>query len=284
MKFYKHLITSVILLSFSFIINAQDQIVLKSKKVIQCKIVEVGTSDIKYKLIEKRQDLTFSIEKFKVKKIIFSDGEVMNVSTNELYNKDNYLDDKPNAIKVNFLSPLSGSFQMSYEHSIKPGMSLEGNFGIIGLGADIMDLNPAGACIGFGIKFIASPDFYMERMRYAHILKGIYVNPNLQFSIFSFDNLIYLHQPFPNGDNYQRVRVGQSGGALLINVGKQWVFNNIFVIDYNVGFGYGFTNQSDIISTSYNFSSFSNELPIAWSSNFRIGFLIKGKENTLKEE
>lgn len=284
MKFFKHLITLVILLSFSLIINAQDQIILKTKKVIQCKIVEVGVTDIKYKLVEKRQDLTFSIEKYKVKKIIFSDGEVMDVSTNEFYNKDNYSDDKPNAIKANFLSPLFGSFQMSFEHSIKPGMSLEGNFGIIGLGTDLSDVNPAGACIGFGIKFIASPDFYMERMRYAHILNGIYINPNIQFSVFSLDKVVYLSQPLPNGENYQKVRVGQSGGALLISVGRQWVFSNVFVVDFNTGFGYGFTNQSDIASTSYNFSSLSNELPIAWSSNFRIGFLIKGKETTLKDE
>lgn len=54
MKFFKHLITLVILLNFSLIINAQDQIILKTKKVIQCKIVEVGVTDIKYKLVEKR--------------------------------------------------------------------------------------------------------------------------------------------------------------------------------------------------------------------------------------
>jgi len=112
MKALRIIITAVILLGFSTLINAQDQIVLKSKKVIICKIVEVGVSDIKYKLPEKRQDLTFTISKVKIRKLIFDDGTVMNVASDELYDKSNYLDDKPNALKVNFLSPLAGSFQL----------------------------------------------------------------------------------------------------------------------------------------------------------------------------
>ena len=284
MKTIRLLLITFILLSISTFIKAQDKIILKSKKVIECKIIEVGVSEIKYKLPEKRQDLTFSISKHKVKKIVLEDGTSMNVASNELYDKSNYMEDRPNALKINFLSPLTGSLQMSYEHSLKPGISIEGNAGIIGIGGDPAELNAAGACFGFGIKFIASPDFYMERMLYAHILKGIYVNPNLQFSIFSYDKKVYQQTPLPNGEYYQNVRIGQSGAALLISVGKQWVFSNIFLIDYNIGLGYGFTNQSDFASTSYNFSSFTKEFPIAWSSNFRIGILLKGKQTELLDE
>ncbi|OIP00473.1 MAG: hypothetical protein AUJ98_07990 [Bacteroidetes bacterium CG2_30_33_31] len=280
MKALKLISLIFVFVSLTNNIFSQDKIYLKTKKIIECKIIEFGTDAIKYKFVDTRQDLTFSISKDKVRKVVFEDGTVMDVQSNEMLNSDNYIDDRPNAIKFNYLSPLAGSFQFSYEHSIKPRISLEGNAGIIGLGFNTSYEHPLGMLGGFGIKFMAPPDFFLENMKFAHILNGLYVNPNIQFSTFGRDNHVYS-TTFPVVD--QIIRTNSSGIAILISVGRQTVYSNVFLFDYNAGFGYGFTTNNNTLTTNmfttnYNFISFGSQFPIAFSWNFRIGFLFNGKK------
>ncbi len=249
---------------------AQDVILKKDNELIQCKIKEIGLDEIKYTLPEFSEDVSFSIDKDKITKIIFENGKEMSFQK-EMTNPENYVDNKKNALKISFLSPLAGSTSFSYERSLRPGRSLEGTIGIIGLGIDNQDENAGGAFVKFGYKFIKDPDFYLRGMRYAHILKGGYIKPELSMAFFSHDSWYFIdYYPYESGQQRENV----FSGTVQLVFGKQWVFDNAFLVDLFAGAGYGFSS-SEYGSYNYGFVTADNSFPVSFSSGIKIGFLFK---------
>lgn len=253
---------------------SQDQIHKRNDEIIQCKVKEIGMDEIKYALPDYPADLLFSIDKNNVSKVVFENGQEMTFQV-ELSNPENYTDNKKNVIKVDFLSPLTGNTTFYYERSIKPGRSLEAGLGIIGLGIDVGERNAAGFFTKFGMKFIKSPDFYLRGMRYAHILKGGYVKPELTLGYYAMDREIYYYDGFYNG-NYSEERQNVITGAILLNVGKQWVFDNAFLVDFYFGIGYGFDSTNDY-DEGYHFGFLmpGEDVPISFSAGLKLGWLFK---------
>jgi hypothetical protein len=267
----------IILFFFVQPVVSQDLIIKKTQDTIFCKIKEIATDDIKYSLPEYPDDLRFSIEKGKVIKAVFSNGKEM-VFVDEFSNPENYIGQKKNAIKIDFMSPLTGNTTFAFEHSLKPGRSIEGTLGIIGLGIDPNDYDPRGAFLKFGMKFIKSPDFYMRGMRYAHILKGAYVKPEISFGYYSreFDFHDYSSSYYYN---YYTRREDVFTGAFHLDIGKQWVFDDAFLLDFFFGLGYGFAtypnNYYDDPTYQYGYIIVSETVPISLSAGLKIGFLLK---------
>ena len=155
----------------------------------------------------------------------------------------------------------------SFEHCIKPGASWEATLGIVGIGFENPD-DAAGVAVKGRYKFIKSPDFYLQGMRYAHILKGKYVAPELLFATYKGTN---KYDWSGVKETYHRVKI-----AAVINIGNQWIFNDIFLLDLHFGLGYGYSNSEEFASSyPYVFSVASNDFPLAFSWGFRIGLLIK---------
>lgn len=253
----------------------QDQIIKKNYDVLNCKIKEVGMDEIKYTLPDFPSDVTFSIDKEAVQKVIFSNGKEL-IIQQEMTNPANYVDNKKNAIKIDFLSPLTGNTTFSYERSLKPARSIEGTLGIIGLGADPNEVDPRGAFMKFGMKFIKSPDFYLRGMRYAHILKGSYIRPEIQFGYYSRLDDVYYEDPYGYYGGYYQEREESFTMALLLNIGKQWVFDNSFLVDWYFGVGYGFdSNDNSYSEYHYSFANASDAVPISLTAGLKIGFLFK---------
>jgi len=248
---------------------AQDIIIKKDNQTIKCKIKEIGTDDIKYILPEYASDVTFAIAKDNVTKIVFENGKEMSFQK-EMNNPENYLDNKKNALKINFLSPLYGSTSFSYEKSLKPGRSIEGTLGFIGLGIDHLGENPGGAFVKFGYKFIKDPDFYLRGMRYAHVLKGAYFKPELGIAVFARDGSMYNDY----GQYQENARETVAAAALHLVLGKQWIIDNAFLVDLYAGLGYG-VSSTDETSFYYGFSISGSSFPISFSSGLKIGFLFK---------
>ncbi|MEN8224438.1 MAG: hypothetical protein ABFS05_03675 [Bacteroidota bacterium] len=265
----KYLFISLIslLLITSGNLFGQDQIFKRNQEVIHCKVKEIGTESIKYNLPDYSEDVVFAIERDKIFKIVFEDGKELKFMK-EIENPENYADNKKNAIKIDFLSPLTGNTSFSFEHSIAPGRSIEAGLGIIGLGFDPDDRNPAGAFIRFGYKFIKSPDFYFNKLRYAHILKGAYVKPEISVGMYSKDvNEYYLE----GGSHISREQT--FSGTIHLVLGKQWVFSNVFLVDFFGGIGYGFDDGDG--GYHYGYSTNQSEFPISGSAGLKIGLLIK---------
>ncbi len=256
---------------FSLTGFAQDKIIKTDNDTIQCLIKEIGDDEIKYILKDFRGDILFGIDKNKVSRVIFGDGKELTF-TNSMYDPAQYERQNKNALKIGFLSPLFGATSFSFEHSLKPGSSLEATLGIIGLGTDIGGDDASGLYLKLGYKFIKSPDFYLKGMRYAHILKGAYIRPEISFSSYSRDPYRdYYYNESQSASSLQKNQ--NTMFAVMINFGKQWVMQDRFLIDWFTGVGYGFGHSNDSEGFHYAFTGGIPEFPLAITSGLRIGVL-----------
>ncbi len=274
MKSKSILISFITALSFIQVLNAQDIMIKKTQDTVFCKIREIGTDDIKYSLPNYPDDVDFSIDKNKVIKVVFSSGQEIRFQE-EMTNPENYADNKKNALKIDFLSPMTGNLTLGYERSLKPGQSIEAAVGFIGAGKTSNDINPAGVFLKVGMKFIKSPDFYLRGMRYAHVLKGGYVKPEFAMSFYSRDYISYEHNYVTYNSTRTRNRESVVSGAVLLNLGKQWIYNNSFLVDFYGGVGYGFQTGEYDGGYQYGYEIITEELPLTFSAGLKIGFLFK---------
>ena len=119
----------------------------------------------------------------------------------------------------------------------------------------------------FGYKFIKGPDFYNKGTRFDHILRGAYVRPEISFSSYSLNSNQSLNSS--TGPKVNTTMV-----AFMINFGKQWVFQDRFLIDWFFGLGYGTGSNSDQNgSWHYAFVGGASSFPIAVTTGIRIGVL-----------
>jgi len=258
---------------------------MTSGKIIECKVTEVGTEEIKYKVSKEIDAAVYAVKKIDVKKIEFADGRIENFQ-DDLENPDLYGDNNKNAWKIDFISPLLGSTIFSYERSIKPGFSIEGSLGIIGLGMSPNNSKSRGAFVKFGPRFMRTPDFRKGSLRYYHVLKGAYVQPQVLFGAFNSDvsyGIIGI-----NGPSQVNSHTTTTYGSLMVVFGKQSVFSNVFLLDFYSGIGWGFTSTSkqNIPQNSFNFESNPNRnaygaaiggsnFPLAATVGLKLGFLTK---------
>lgn len=266
----KNLFILILLLStLSLTLSAQDRIIKTTKDTIVCQIKEIGDDEIKYTQKDFRGDLIFGIDKNKVSRVIFSDGKELTFK-DSMYDPAKYEKQNKNALKVGFLSPLFGATSFTFEHSLKPGASIEATLGIIGLGDDINDESSSGLYLKFGYKFIKSPDFYLKGMQYSHILKGAYIRPEVSFATYS---------AVPHNYNYNNPGVVAGNKetvtmfAIMLNTGKQWVVNDRFLIDWFIGAGYGFGDSQNSNGFRFAFAGGGSDTKFVISSGLRIGVL-----------
>lgn len=267
MKMIKYILLTALTTIFLVPAFAQDIIIRSNQDTIQCKIREIGSDEIKYVLPDYPQDVLFTITKEKVTKLVFSNGKEMTF-INEMDNPENYADQHKNAIKVDFLSPLTGNTTLAYERSLKPGQSFEASLGVIGLGNDPNNYNPRGTFMKFGMKFIKSPDFYLKGMRYAHILKGTYVKPEIGFGYYAKDTEEW--DGYYGGDGYYNDRKDFFSVIVQVVIGKQWVVNDVFLVDFYGGVGYGFDDGDGHYHYGY---SITPDVPLSFSAGLKIGVL-----------
>jgi hypothetical protein len=254
------------------ILQAQDTIVKRDNERIVCKIKEISTDQIKCLFLNNGKEILWSIDKNDVIKVILSNGAVMNFS-NSMYKPENYEGQRKNCIKLQVLTPIYGYTTISYEHSLKPGSSIEGTVAIIGLGdqrvlkflgnggSSFSELPSRGLTFKLGYKYISTKGSY--GIRNDHLLKGFYLRPEIAASFYKRYN-IYIPEIRQNdNENYSSV-------AILFNVGKQWIFSNFVALDIFAGLGYGYSSDNSF-SLRYGFTTGNND--IAYSTGFRLGIL-----------
>ncbi len=275
---------SVFLLPLFFLLAlqgwSQDVILKKNDEIINCKIKEIGLDEVKYTLPEYSADVLFTLDKDDITKVVFENGKEM-VFEQAMNNPENYSNNRKNALKMEFLSPLFGNTTFAWEHSLKPGRSYEVTLGIAGMGMDTYSEDPSGVFTKFGYKFIKSPDFYLRGLRYAHLLKGSYFKPEISLGVVGMDVFTYrevydpINQWYYYNEDSRRETV--FAAAIQAVIGKQWVFDNAFLVDLHFGLGYGFSSAPDNWSNTYRsgFITSSDGAPVSVSGGFKIGFLLK---------
>jgi hypothetical protein len=257
--------------------QAQDKIYKKSGKILNVKIIEIGVEDIRYRQQDQPDGVIYAIEKIDVEKVVLENGLTQRFEQDNLVNSEIYADQRKQALKISFLAPLVGYTRFTYERAIKPGHSWEAKLGIIGLGrkGGLFDIssNQAGAFLAAGYKFILQPDYRTARQRYTHILKGSYFSPEIAFGAYSQDATSYSWL-----GTTTTTKVRTNYGCVVLSFGKQWVINDIFLIDIAYGLGYGSfsrsnnSNESLDIAGGYGYTVLSNGLVSA--SKLNIGILL----------
>ncbi len=280
----KKLLTTTIVIVICAISStlAQDKIFKKDKSVIDCKITEVGLNEVKYKESAESDGPVISVAVDDLIKVVLASGRVIEFK-DPLNDPASYEDNKKTALKLHFLSPALEHLTFSYERSIKPGRSFESQFGLIGVGFDTDEFNKSsGISLGAAYKFMRTPDFYSQRLKYAHILKGSYIKPEVLLSIYQNEHTYQdFSTPTPRSVNQKQDIVA---GAILINLGKQIVYDNFFLIDYSFGIGYGFSTQEDRQFYEYGpsqrvyhygFILANSPNPLVFSAKIKVGILLK---------
>lgn len=262
-------LTIFLLLIISISAFAQDRIIKKNNDVINCKVSEIATDEIKYYYTD-NPNLIFGIDKALVDRIEFATGEIVVIEKNTLQNTEYYANQNRNALKFNFLSPLFGTTEFAFERSVTPSRSWETALGIVGLGNDIQGIDPRGVYGKFAFKLKRSPDYYMHRMHYSHLLKGAYIAPEIALRYIAYDQETYAY--YGSASQYSIDREKLFTMAIMLKLGKQWVFDDAFLIDIYAGLGYGFGGD-DYDGLPYGFIVAPDEFPIALSSGIRIGWV-----------
>lgn len=276
---------------------AQDKIYKKGGEILEVKVIEIGTDEIKYKLFNDQNGPSYSLDKDRILKIIYQNGRTESYQSN-LKDPELYADQSKNAVKINFLSPLLGYTQLNFEHNLKPGRSYELALGIIGLGkrqelGSIYDANTQtnmlkyrearGLFLGGGYKFSKLPDFVNKGSKYSHVMQGPYAKPELILGLYGQNQLRNS-----SGNTNQADRETLVFGGLLINLGQQWVLGDAFLIDVYGGLGYAFDSRSrkrdveGIYYDNYVGSHFAlitgGNSGIGFTGGFKVGLLLNPKK------
>lgn len=268
-------------------LQAQDKIYRKNGKIISATIIEIGSSEIKYKNAGEENSPVYVLERDRINKIVYENGKVESFIPN-LRDPEQYAEQLHKAIKIDFLGPLLGYSQISFEKSTGVGKGYELTLGIIGAGKNqVLDYyysslrlekrNQFGISLAAGYKFSKLPDFLFGRTRFTHLMQGGYAKPIIYLGNYSENRVAYKAN-----NQYVVERQNIFFGALQIELGKQWVFGDKFLIDTYWGFGYGFDNKkSDGFyndnTSAYNYINARLGRSPGFSTTFaiKLGLLIK---------
>jgi hypothetical protein len=268
---------------------SQDKIYKLKGNVILAKVIEIGTDEIKYKLFESPDGPVYVVDKSTLNKIEFADGRVEKYKLS-IKDPQNYEGQLTKAIKINFLAPLLGFTQFSYEKSISPLKGYELGLGIIGAGRNFQidnyyvngqyqpyKRNAFGLYIDAGYKFNKLPTFFSKGTRMMHIMQGTYVKPTATLGYYA-DNAINYKTNTPVLERRHNVF-----GALMLNFGHQWVFGDKLLLDMFYGLGYAFDNSkgNDTYYTDNLYNHFviqktgGGGANLGLSGGIKVGLLIK---------
>ncbi len=285
-------------LSLSLSAAAQDKIYKKGGEVIEATISEVGTDEIKYKVYKNTEGPVYTIEKARILKVVYQNGRTEVYQSNAMNDPELYADQAKNAIKINFLAPLLGFTQLNFEHNMRPGRSYEATLGIIGLGKkqELYNYNfsstsqpttyrdQGGVFFGGGFKLSRMPDMVSGKEHFNHVMQGAYIKPELLFGFYSENLNSYNTTTRRNSI----VKKDVSFGALMLNLGKQWVLGEIMVLDVYGGVGYAIDNlnnetlngerlESDLLGSHFAILA-GGESGLGFAGGIKVGILLNKKK------
>lgn len=264
----------IVLISITNVCKAQDLIYKKDNKVLKTVIIEIGSDEIRYKEFSNQNVNVLSIKKSDVVKIRTASGKEILLEQGSSYSLDN-----KHAFKVDLISWSTTKLTFAFEKSLKPGKSREYQIGFIGIGAKLKDVETVGGLFfRYGIKFIRSPEKYIKEGNEAHLLKGSYIRPEITFGIFDErgKNIEEWYNPntkthYTITNKYHR---SVAYGAIMLNVGKQWVMDDDYLIDFFWGMGLGMASKDDTEMKGINYSMVGSN-PIYFQLGLKVGMLYK---------
>lgn len=289
---------------------AQDRIYPRnSKKFIKAKISEVGLDEIKYKEFDNQDGPVFSIEKDEIEKIEYASGRIEKFEQS-ISAKVSIAEMHKNNLKIGFLSPIFCHLHISFEKGVKQGQSWEVHSTFIGVGqrpypytyyrpntdfSEYYYKKQAGLMVGAGYKFSFTPDYIVRGSRSRHILQGSFFRPSAYLGGFKY-NTYSINM----SNNISTKKTTIFTGALIAELGKQWIMSNRASLEIYGGIGYGFDTRpiinrdfasvSDYTSFYYLYNRLSNNPSsnsfLVINGGIKLGYLFhtkKERENLKKK-
>lgn len=276
----------VLLLSAQFLFG-QDIILKRNNEIMNCLILNIEEDAVKYKFPGHPVDSIYFISKDALVKVVFENGIELRFDENDS-DIDGLVPARNSALKMEFLSPLTGNTTFTYERKLERGRSIEGTIGIIGLGVYAPKPNAGGLLLKAGYKFIFVPDRFQYGLQYAQPLKGSYLKPEIMIGFYAANmEYSYDHYVVDYGYPYYTTSLASKhasvfSAALQLVMGKQWIIDNTLLLDVYAGVGYGFASFSkyneDHYYTNGNYHygyTIGTEIPVSFSAGFKIGLPLK---------
>lgn len=282
-------IVFIALLALGNSLHAQDKIFRKNGQIVKSKIIEIGTGDVKYKVFGDENGPVYVLEKDRISKIVFENGRTEKFIP-DLKDLEQYEGQLRQGIKLDFIGPLLGYTQITYEKSTGVGKGYELTLGIIGAGKNqtlewfdnnlrTEKKNQFGITLAAGYKFSKLPDFLFGRTRFTHLMQGGYAKPIFYIGRYGENRLA-------DKGNAQIVveRKNITFAALQLELGKQWVFGERFLLDLYWGFGYGFDNKKgnndyygndDTDAYNYINARAGRSPGLSFTGGVKVGWLLK---------
>ena len=271
---------------------SEDVITKTDGTVVKAKIIEIGATEVKYKLYTSPDGPTLSVKKQDVDNIKI-DGQVVYEKKDDPYStSNNKILDRTSTIKFYFFSPLNHHIDFGYEWMNKPGFNWDVALGIIGPGVTTNpNRQPKGMFLRGGPKFLlgSSEDVVNEdtKDRYAHPLRGKYIKVEVILNAFSTTNKIDTTNLFsPSGitgaiiykKKYQSL-------AIDIQYGRQYIFGNAMTMAWYFGIGYSFESETSTLDpyykkydffdvNRYSHTYFGQTFPMIFTWGLTIGYIM----------
>lgn len=282
----KHLLILLIFVfsNMSSVVKAQDVIRTKHD-TISAKVLEIGIDEIKYRNYSNLDGPIIVIPKNDVVEITYENGSKFFIAPDPYdVNKEVQVRNKKRSIKFEFFSPLTNDIAFGYETMMKVGQNLEIKVAVIGPGTAKNVNNASGFFFKGGVKFLTSPTYIQNGVKYSHGLKGGYIKPELIFSSYSdrYDYTNYTNYP-PYYTN-ESINITHTNIGFDIVFGKQHLLGNIMTLDYYFGVGYALQYSSrnsiypylDGYNDTYSYSHLylGKEFPMILTAGLTLGILL----------
>lgn len=175
-------------------------------------------------------------------------------------------DQASHIIKTRPFSPLLNYLDFSYEKKVSEKVSNEFSLGIIGPGLlDVGSGKELGLYGTVGRRFYLGQDWSMDGMKTLG-MRGYYLKPEAALSMVSYERSTFDYSTFTKESETHNA----TGVALLLNLGRQFIFAEMLSLDISAGLGYGITSDPYPFRSHYQFSK---EFPLAAKSGISIGYI-----------
>jgi|GEM_PF-1929546 len=190
---------------------------------------------------------------------------------------------KQNFLYFGFLSMLNQHISFEFAHQMSDDAMLCAQVGIISSGLSQQSNNSqvygtttavAGGYFEGGVKLFLNPDYTKDGRHGYYTVEGLYLKPQFVVSIFSSTVTTVGYSPYayPPPTNTQ---YSYAGGAVMLNLGGQWMIAHSLSIDAYAGAGVSFsnTNSSSLHFTDNYFSYLvaGQNFPLAVTGGVNIG-------------
>jgi len=189
---------------------------------------------------------------------------------------------KTKVIKVKPFAPLLNNIAFGYEQQIQDNITGEVSFGLIGTGFAEFDEEKSGFYLTAGPKLYFGQDWTMEGMKNIP-MRGAYFKPELIFSTFKSTRSEEIGTQIGIEAGDYRA----TSGALLFNLGRQYIAADVITFEISAGLGYGFSRHKGTDDNenweegNLNSPFFNSHIqggknfPLASKADITIGFLLK---------